>query len=644
MWFLAVRILNYKIDYIAKTADLITVGIISGPREPKTLQYYSYIIVQELLLLNSSRVTIPETLPDGTQVTRLVLAFLVALIGDYPALCKILNRQGVNSKLACIKCWVEGHRLTGLRQCNYDITDEADNEHPMITTGEMKRYGSEAQSTGEKVYGFKGPCLYTQVLGNLPWFAAIDIAHCIYNYFKTFIKLMKNKVTLSAYKKPKITKSVAKKYPDGQYPAGVKAALNKKIKEWEKRVAAQEAKRTENNVFKMTDKTQDWMDTLYRWCAGAGDFGHPSRRPFQWTGTMNIHNCKNWWVTKICLYMTYPFVREELFQVIKGFHEILKRLFQKPIDQTELRRYRPTMLTTLQQFYKVVPANFHGILIHGLKHVYDLLMETGTDALALAMFIFERIVAWYNRHIHCKNNPEENLVGNIDFRNGLLNSILTTSASFSSDEWQEIPVTLRKALDIPNDLFTDQKADNEHNEREIGATRIPTRIRHGHRVQFKDLPRHPGYPMFEKIQEATRVNHTTQIYTSVVIRGIRRNTIRLEPPIGSVTEFRRRSSGFARYYKDGNHEYGQITDVYAIPTENSDCILKVNLYPVEYHSDSTLERVMKNKKRIAYVLASSLSEVIVFVPWFDKFSQKGKSLKPNREYYCTLPTNHPLLK
>ena len=68
----------------------------------------------------------------------------------------------------------------------------------------------------------------------------------------------------------------------------------------------------------MTDKTQDWMDTLYRWCAGAGDFGHPSRRPFQWTGTMNIHNCKNWWVTKICLYMTYPFVREELFQVIKG--------------------------------------------------------------------------------------------------------------------------------------------------------------------------------------------------------------------------------------------------------------------------------------------------------------------------------------
>ena len=95
MWFLAVRILNLKMQHIASVAELITIGIISGPREPATLQYYADEVVQQLLLFQANRVTIARSLPDGCTVDVLVLAFLVAVIGDYPALCKMLHVQGV---------------------------------------------------------------------------------------------------------------------------------------------------------------------------------------------------------------------------------------------------------------------------------------------------------------------------------------------------------------------------------------------------------------------------------------------------------------------------------------------------------------------------------------------------------------------
>ena len=98
IWFLAFRVLNQKVKYTAKTNDLITVGIIPGPTEPKTLQFYANDIVLQLLLLQANQVTVPGKLADGSIGNFFLRAYLIGLIGDYPAICKMLNVQGVGQR------------------------------------------------------------------------------------------------------------------------------------------------------------------------------------------------------------------------------------------------------------------------------------------------------------------------------------------------------------------------------------------------------------------------------------------------------------------------------------------------------------------------------------------------------------------
>jgi hypothetical protein len=96
IWFLALRILNLKNQHAASTDDLITIGIIPGPREPKTLQFYANRIVQQLLQFQANQVTVPRRVLDKVWNIP-VYAYLVALIGDYPGLTKLLNVQGVGN-------------------------------------------------------------------------------------------------------------------------------------------------------------------------------------------------------------------------------------------------------------------------------------------------------------------------------------------------------------------------------------------------------------------------------------------------------------------------------------------------------------------------------------------------------------------
>jgi hypothetical protein len=645
MWFLAVRILNLKTEFQASTVDLITIGIISGPREPKTLQYYANTVVVELLFLQANHVTIPRKLADGTSAFVYIIAYLVAIIGDYPALCKILHRQGVGSRLACICCWVEGQKLFGIRQFAYEVTDTNGMEFPLVTLQQMIEYGTAATFSGLTTFAMKGMCPLLKVLKSAPGTAAIDLAHALYNYFKIIMKLLKNVISISPYKKPTASKANRALYPDGIYPDNIQAALDAKIKQWEKLTAAQEAKTSRNKLFKQTDKVQGWMDTLYRWGAGPVEFGHPSRRPLLWTGTMNIHNCQNWWVSKICLYMTYPFVDEDLYSVIRGLHEILKRLFRKPINQAELREYRPKMMETLKLFYKILPENWHGILVHGLTHVYDLLTKTGVPAVLLTMYIFERLVAWFNRQIFTRLDPEMNLAKNMDRRTGLLNSMYSPGGSISPEEWSQVPEGLLKGLSIDISLINPNEHHNDTDSSNNNAkTKVPVRSRNTIQIPIETMSR--SEIGSEVLDTLANHGHTclTELRTSVFIEGLRRNTTTLEPLIGSQT-FCRRSSGFVKHNANGvGYEYGQLLNVYQIPQVHNHCLLRAVMYSVEEHVESGLERVLIHTNRIEYILSSTVHNSVVFAPWFDRGTQNltpGSVLTPDDTHYCVIPTDYP---
>lgn len=96
MWFLSVRVLNYKTASSSSVDNVVTLGIICGPKEPKSLQFYLASFLPEFNALRNGGVQIPRTPTNSDQrVVVRMFAYLVALIGDYPALGKLLDLTGV---------------------------------------------------------------------------------------------------------------------------------------------------------------------------------------------------------------------------------------------------------------------------------------------------------------------------------------------------------------------------------------------------------------------------------------------------------------------------------------------------------------------------------------------------------------------
>ena len=134
---------------------------------------------------------------------------------------------------------------------------------------------------------------------------------------------------MSAYKEPTLSKKVVEQYTNQgkPVPPSILNELQKRHQMWQENCAAQQVRKDRLRNMKQTQSTQDLMDVMYRWAAGPGEFSSPTLRPLAWTGCMNIHYCQQWWVSHVCLYISYPFVSSELYQVIKGLHEIIKRIF-----------------------------------------------------------------------------------------------------------------------------------------------------------------------------------------------------------------------------------------------------------------------------------------------------------------------------
>ncbi|KZT27351.1 hypothetical protein NEOLEDRAFT_1060777 [Neolentinus lepideus HHB14362 ss-1] len=93
------------------TSNLLVPIVTPGPSEPtsKQLQKYLRILVDDLIKLFEEGVMIKTPLyPEG----RLVLAFLLAIICDHPAMCKVCGfADHGHSEAPCTKCHVPHHEL-----------------------------------------------------------------------------------------------------------------------------------------------------------------------------------------------------------------------------------------------------------------------------------------------------------------------------------------------------------------------------------------------------------------------------------------------------------------------------------------------------------------------------------------------------
>jgi hypothetical protein len=333
--------------------------------------------------------------------------------------------------------------------------------------------------------------------------------------------LCKSKIKMAAFVEPTYSKKVLAEFKDklDEIPVKAQEKLAAKRVIWRRKVDAQGVKILFAQAFKQTQKILDFMDTLYRWTAGPGEFGHPSRRPLLWTGTMNIHSCQNWWVSNICLYMMYPFVHDDLYQGVLGLHEIFQKLFRVPVDTDDLDEWRPTMLAHLKRFTDTVPEMYHGVLVHCIPHVYDFTRKNGAAALLFTMYIFERLVALYNRLINDKRDAEGNLVNNIDSQTALLNTLYSSTTPDSlRAELANVPKSILSSLNMQATDFQEDSGDKESEKK--SPTKVPVQPKCTSTVQLPHLP-----APHNDILNATigRLGSLTELHTAMLVNGLQRH-------------------------------------------------------------------------------------------------------------------------
>lgn len=106
------------------------------------------------------------------------------------------------------------------------------------------------------------------------------------------------------------------------------------------------------------------------------------------------------------------------------------------------------MIETMQLYYLTLSVHHHSIVMHNIVHLYDTTAATEIPAEVTSMYTFERLVSLYNRILHDKANPEENLSDNIDVKNGLLNALYDSHSTAIGGELKQLPKSLQKLIGI----------------------------------------------------------------------------------------------------------------------------------------------------------------------------------------------------
>jgi len=217
------------------------------------------------------------------------------------------------------------------------------------------------------------------------------------------------------------------------------------------------------------------------------------------------------------------------------------------------------------------------------------------------------LVAMYNRMMHDRRNPEQNLVNNIDNRLSLTNVIEMCTPKFAQ-ELANIPDSLKQAIGM------------QLKEAAVVAdTKIPERSQESTvtNVLTSSLP---NQEVLARLLGGVNYVHAHLRKITMRINKHARRTVVMEPKIGNKVQMERRRSGFA--YQD---KYGQCLRFLTFQNAGevtSRLLIEVILYtvqPVHEYIGSDHEpgyaRVCQ-QGCVTYLLPEDIGEPVVFAPWF----------------------------
>ena len=154
-------------------------------------------------------------------------------------------------------------------------------------------------------------------------------------------------------------------------------------------------------------------------------------------------------------------------------------------------------------------------------------------------------------------------------------------------------------------------------------TRIPNRVRDVTLEAVASLPAGSvGYDLLGS-------GSVKVCNTAIIVNGLARKPVSMEPPIGNRQELARRCSGFVLCKR----EYAQILRL--LLTETKELVIEVLVYDVCRHS-SHQKRVRSAGGVHRCVKPESVGFAVVFLPWVDK-----EAFAPTPGFYCVQNTHRP---
>jgi hypothetical protein len=658
LWFIVVKVINYKSNKSNDHKKLITVGITSGPKEPVTMQFYMEMVEQELRILRAGVTSQNPT----SHATVKIRADMIIAAADHLGFGKFFNME-VNSYNTCHACDVKSESQrdkAGVRQkgieCmrRYLPVNDPGRTDPKFGDPELRgppnlrtnedaaKKGMEAMESGEAVDGHLG--LTTITLPDPRWVGVgLDLAHNIKVKGGDVIRMCEGNYGISPWEKPKYEKKVRedKKYQDEKgnlveekIPTDIRKEHDAKVKNWARYCQAQQKEVDFMKSCKLTTQHQGFADIMYKWC-GCTDFVNPKGAPFKYSGTFNIHDMQEWFVTDVIKYQLYWFVTGQVYQYICALSNVYKKLVVYEVDEVELAEGFRDFLMECIEVEHLSPAVDKGQKTHELVHLYELMMEWGSPA-AWWTYMFERYASFLIRNISDRGQPEKSvslkLARRVGFRRivGHQQEVLNQIAKIT--EGEKLLGTLG---------LLDRCADNDGSDEEEVAVRgysneyVNDHHLEGVGLTWPDFQRDFGSVSgFSSIVPQDNVKRLDQ--NDYFIKGKRYRCTNKEPQIGSL-EFCRRRSGLKVLSLTTTEQFVcQLEEVYLVGNHK---YFLVREFKAAIHEPSGLSIVSVETCQSRFVVLNDIVEGsrVVFLPWCDNMADASNFTGKKRfTQYCSI--------
>jgi hypothetical protein len=642
--FIALRIMSYRAKYGYKLERIIIVGLVPGPGKAIDLQPYLDILVADLNVLANG---VRSANPLNSQQFKMIYAYLLLTLADYPGLSEIHGLEGHASDNGCFKCHVQVYKSKGAQQkccCRFrDLMDEKEDEQrgarrqttrippPAERTLENVKdtlLQIEESKSGAPIDGVKFAC----ALGKLSYYnyitsLAFDTVHCCRGAFKHIRNAMGGSVSNAEPKCP--TPEVF----SGEISELQRTASTKKyeadLEKWKEKCRLRQLKLKEIETVTISPEDLDSCDVRFRWGAMPG-FGNATKSIFQRKGDTDIHTAVHLMTSNLFLYCIYPYCEPIFYSALVGIIEVWKMIIVPGIPKSVLKSYIPKLVERMGTWEEVAPFSCLSYFFHVVIHLLKMRIKA-KDVQQYWMFFFERFVSFLNRICKSRKHPEANIaveMGLHMYTDQLVNSgkgldqlktdkntILSSKMSKDLEfDWEERKT--QSVFHVPNRL-------REYRSRLIPCNELQLLCK----ADTADLSK----VFLQRIS-----TDGCEVYVhgpvSMQIHNSARTCLMNEPAIGSADPCIRKS-GFR--LKDGFQEFESTQFTVGIITrflivDKKDLFVVVQMYQLHKHEESTLYRVHGQSGQSTVIPAAAIGEYACFCPWTDR------NKKVDRNYMCVL--------